>query len=71
MAKKGFESRQKREPWQGTMRCFMGIGMELPDTSSASELRFKAALEAATGVTFEKARPSWLSNPMTGQGLEA
>ena len=39
-------------------------------TSSASERRFKAALEARTGVQFVKAWPPWLRNPATGAQLE-
>jgi hypothetical protein len=40
------------------------------DTSSPMEMRFKAALEAQLGVPFSKARPAWLTNPVTGCCME-
>jgi hypothetical protein len=40
-----------------------------PSTSSPSELRFKAAVEAATGHVFCSARPDWLRNH-TGHTME-
>ena len=57
-------------------RGFMGVRMLedvddiSPDTSSASERKFRAALEQETGRTYAKARPLWLVNPETGMSLE-
>jgi hypothetical protein len=44
--------------------------LEPADTSSPMELRFKAALEALLGIPFVKARPAWLTNPVTGHPME-
>lgn len=40
------------------------------ETSSASELAFKMAVENYLGVPFKKARPSWLMNQSSGKPLE-
>jgi hypothetical protein len=40
------------------------------DTSSPLENRFRECLESLTGVSWVKARPAWLLNPLTGVAME-
>ena len=48
----------------------MELRLNERDTSSPKELEFKTALEAHTGMHFEKQRPEWLRNPITGHCME-
>ena len=72
MKAKGFEKKQiYPTPGAARIHCFLNVKIsEEDDTSSPKELQFKAALEAHTGLKFEKQRPAWLLNPRTGHRME-
>ena len=44
--------------------------VEVADTASPMERRFKAELESETGAAWRKVRPEWLLNPETGVPME-
>ena len=74
MRAKGFQAKTARSKY-GNKNSYIGVDIlvDETDTTSASEARFKAAIEAASGIRFAKATGgalTWLQNPQTGQPME-